>query len=44
MAICGIAMHPLPVAVVAGVLLAAILFSFASDLIKLLVFRRLQIA
>lgn len=40
----GIAMRPLPIAVVASTLLAALLFAFLLDLIKVPVFRRLQIA
>ncbi|MFZ0200374.1 MAG: hypothetical protein WB523_05450 [Candidatus Sulfotelmatobacter sp.] len=40
----GIAMQPLPVAVVASALLAALLFAFLLDLIKVPVFRRFQIA
>lgn len=44
LAIRGIAMHPLPIAVVASILSAAVLFAFLLDLIKVPVFRRLQIA
>ena len=40
----GIAMRPLPFAVVASTLLAALLFAFLLDLIKVPVFRRFQIA
>ena len=40
----GIAMRPLPIAVVASTLLAAVLFAFLLDLIKVPVFRRFQIA
>jgi H+-transporting ATPase len=44
LAIAGIAMTPLPAAVVAGVLAVAVAFAFLMDLIKVPVFRRLQIA
>jgi H+-transporting ATPase len=44
LAVKGILMHPLPLAVVGSVLLAAILFAFFLDLIKVPTFRRLQIA
>jgi hypothetical protein len=37
-------MRPLPIAVVASTLLAAVLFAFLLDLIKVPVFRRFQIA
>jgi H+-transporting ATPase len=40
----GIAMRPLPIAVVASTLLAALLFAFLLDLIKVPVFLRFQIA
>ncbi len=40
----GIAMRPLPIAIVASTLLAAVLFAFLLDLIKVPVFRRFQIA
>jgi H+-transporting ATPase len=40
----GIAMRPLPIAIVASTLLAAVLFAFLLDLIKVSVFRRFQIA
>lgn len=40
----GIATRPLPIAVVASTLLAAVLFAFLLDLIKVPVFRRFQIA
>jgi H+-transporting ATPase len=40
----GIAMRPLPIAVVASTLVAALLFAFLLDLIKVPVFRRFQIA
>lgn len=44
LAIRGIAMHPLQITVIASMLSAAILFAFLLDLIKVPVFRRLQIA
>jgi len=44
LAIRGIAMQPLPGEVVASVLLAALLFAFLLDLVKVPVLRRLQIA
>jgi len=44
LAIRGVAMHPLPFAVVASTLSAAVLFAFLVDLVKVPVFRRLQIA
>ena len=44
LAVRGIAMHPLPVIVIACVLLAAVIFTFLLDLIKVPTFRRLQIA
>jgi H+-transporting ATPase len=44
LAVRGIAMHPLPIVVVASVLLAAVIFAFLLDLIKVPTFRRLQIA
>ena len=44
LAIWGIAMHALPVAVIASTLFAALLFAFVLDLVKVPVFRRLQIA
>jgi H+-transporting ATPase len=44
LAIRGIAVRPLPITVVVGVLSAAIVFAFLLDLIKVPVFRRLQIA
>jgi len=40
----GIGMQPLPIAVVAGTLAGAILFAFLLDLVKVPVFRRMQIA
>jgi H+-transporting ATPase len=40
----GILMHPLPVAVVAGLLAVTVVFGVLLDLIKVQVFRRLQIA
>jgi H+-transporting ATPase len=44
LAICGIAMAPLPVFVVGGILVAAAVFAFIVDLAKVPVFHRLQIA
>ena len=44
LAIGGIAVHPLPVAIVMGVLSAAIVFGFLLDQVKVPVFRRLQIS
>jgi H+-transporting ATPase len=44
LAICGIAMAPLPVLVVAGTLVAAIAFTFILDLLKVPLFHRLRIA
>jgi H+-transporting ATPase len=44
LAVRGIFMHPLPLAVVGSVLLSAVLFAFFLDLIKVPTFRRLQIA
>jgi H+-transporting ATPase len=44
LAVRGIAMHPLPMIVVACVLLAAVVFAFLLDLVKVPTFRRLQIA
>jgi len=44
LAVAGIAMTPLPVSVVAGVLLAAVVFSFGLDVVKIPVFARLRIS
>jgi H+-transporting ATPase len=44
LAVCGLAMQSVPIAVVLTVLAAAILFTFLLDLVKVPVFRRLQIA
>jgi H+-transporting ATPase len=44
LAVRGIVMHPLSLTVVASVLLAAFVFAFLLDLIKVPTFRRLQIA
>jgi H+-transporting ATPase len=44
LAIGGVAMAPLPAAVVAGTLAAAAAFAFVLDLVKVPVFRRLEIA
>jgi len=44
LAICGIAMSPLPVLVVGGTLVAAAAFAFILDFAKVPVFNRLQIA
>jgi H+-transporting ATPase len=43
-AIAGIAMTPLPAMVVAGVLLAAVVFAVLVDFIKVPLFRRLRIS
>ena len=43
LAVVGIAMTPLPVSVVAGVLLASVVFSFGLDVVKIPVFARLRI-
>ncbi|MBW4028828.1 MAG: HAD-IC family P-type ATPase [Acidobacteria bacterium] len=43
LAVRGIAMHPLPLIVVATVLLAAVVFAFLLDLVKVPTFRRLEI-
>jgi H+-transporting ATPase len=40
----GIAMHPLPIGMVAGALAAAVLFAMALDVLKVPVLRRLKIA
>jgi H+-transporting ATPase len=42
-AVLGIAMHPLPIAIVAYTLCAALLFAFLLDFVKVPVFRRLHI-
>lgn len=42
-AVLGIAMHPLRIAVVACTLCAALLFAFHVDFVKVPVFRRLHI-
>jgi H+-transporting ATPase len=44
LAICGIAMNPLPIFVVGGILVAAAVFAFLVDLAKVPVFNRLRIA
>jgi H+-transporting ATPase len=44
LAICGIAMSPLPVLAVGGTLVAAAVFAFAADFAKVPVFNRLGIA
>jgi H+-transporting ATPase len=44
LAVGGIAMTPLPVSVVAGVLAAAVAFAFVLDVVKVPVFARLRIA
>jgi H+-transporting ATPase len=44
LAICGIAMTPLPVLVVGGTLAAAAVFAVVVDFVKVPVFRRLKIA
>jgi H+-transporting ATPase len=44
LAICGIAMAPLPIFVVGGTLLAAAVFAFTLDFAKIPVFNRLRIA
>jgi len=43
LAICGIAMAPLPAVVVGGILLAAVVFAFMVDFAKVPVFNRLKI-
>jgi len=40
----GILMVPLPVAILAGVLAAAIVLAFVLDAVKVVLFRRLRIA
>ena len=44
LAICGIAMAPLPILLVGGILLAAAVFAFIVDFAKVPVFKRLGIA
>ena len=44
LAVLGMAMHPLPIAVVAYTLWAALIFAFLLDCVKVPVFRRLHIA
>jgi H+-transporting ATPase len=44
LAICGIAMTPLPVFVVGGIFVAAVIFGFTLDFAKVPVFNRLKIA
>jgi H+-transporting ATPase len=44
LAVCGLAMQSLPIAVVISVLAAAMFFTFLLDLVKVPVFRRLQVA
>jgi len=44
LAICGIAMSPLPILVVAGTLVSAAVFAFLVDFAKVPLFRRLKIA
>ena len=44
LAICGIAMSPLPVFAVGGILVAAAVFAFIADFVKVPVFKRLGIA
>jgi H+-transporting ATPase len=44
LATCGIAMAPLPLLIVGGILLAAIVFAFIMDFIKVPVFNRLGIS
>jgi hypothetical protein len=44
LAICGIAMTPLPLFVVGGILVAAVVFGFILDFAKVPVFNRLRIA
>ncbi|HLM97718.1 MAG TPA: HAD-IC family P-type ATPase [Bryobacteraceae bacterium] len=43
LAICGIAMNPLPIFVVGGILVAAAVFAFIVDVAKVPVFKRLRI-
>ena len=44
LATCGIAMTPLPIFAVGGILVAAAVFAFVLDLAKVPVFNRLKIA
>lgn len=44
LALGGVAMHSIPAAVLAGVIVAALLFGFALDFVKVPVFRRLGIS
>ncbi len=44
MAICGIAMMPLPLPVLSGTLVAAVVFALIVDVVKIPVFSRLKIA
>jgi len=44
LATCGIAMTPLPIFVVGGILVAAVAFAFIVDFVKVPVFNRLRIA
>jgi H+-transporting ATPase len=44
LATCGIAMTPLPIVVVGGILVSAAVFAFLLDVAKVPVFRRLGIA
>jgi H+-transporting ATPase len=44
LAVCGIAMSPLPIFVVGGVLAGAVVFAFVLDFVKVPVFHRLRIA
>jgi H+-transporting ATPase len=43
LAVCGIAMAPLPLPIVGGILVAAVVFAFILDLAKIPVFRHLRI-
>jgi H+-transporting ATPase len=44
LATCGVAMTPLPILVVGGILVAAAVFAFILDVAKVPVFKRLKIA
>jgi H+-transporting ATPase len=44
LAICGVAMTPLPISAVGGILVAAAVFAFVLDFVKVPVFNRLKIA
>jgi H+-transporting ATPase len=44
LAAAGILMHPLPIAIITGLFVAAAVFAFLLDSVKLMLFRRLKIA